>query len=95
MTNSKVAPSENVIRESTVWWREKNVREDLAKNSFIIILNIAAILYMKINKIPLNELDCQIAYFFGRISHKVGLVIFIHILYSILPGIGHGRVLSH
>lgn len=34
-----------------------NVRYDIAMNSFIIILNIAAILYMKINKIPSDEVD--------------------------------------
>lgn len=32
-----------------------NVRYDIAMNSFIIILNIAAIMYIKFNKIPLNE----------------------------------------
>ncbi|KAG7611074.1 hypothetical protein ISN44_As05g031890 [Arabidopsis suecica] len=62
MTNTNVSankPTATIVHESPsplrVWWMKTNVRYDIAMNSFIIILNIAAILYMKFNKIPFNE----------------------------------------
>ncbi|CAH8277360.1 unnamed protein product [Arabidopsis lyrata] len=62
MTNTNVSATkstETVFHESPsllrLWWMNSNVRYDIAMNSFIIILNIAAIMYIKFNKIPLNE----------------------------------------
>ncbi|CAL9224477.1 unnamed protein product [Arabidopsis halleri] len=86
MTNTNVSATkstETVFHESPsllrLWWMNSNVRYDIAMNSFIIILNIAAIMYIKFNKIPLNE-D---AYIIGRICHNLGFVIFLHLCYCI------------
>ncbi|CAL9224483.1 unnamed protein product [Arabidopsis halleri] len=89
MTNTNVSATkstETVFHESPsllrLWWMNSNVRYDIAMNSFIIILNIAAILYMKFNNIPSNEV-CKDAYIMGRICHNIGFVIFLHLLYCI------------
>ncbi|EFH45066.1 hypothetical protein ARALYDRAFT_330647 [Arabidopsis lyrata subsp. lyrata] len=99
MTNTNVSATkstETVFHESPsllrLWWMNSNVRYDIAMNSFIIILNIAAIMYIKFNKIPLNEVwisgikdssQCKDAYIIGRICHNLGFVIFLHLCYCI------------
>ncbi|KAL9281565.1 hypothetical protein AtEden1_Chr5g0121531 [Arabidopsis thaliana] len=91
MTNTNVSankPTATIVHESPsplrVWWMKTNVRYDIAMNSSTIILNIAAILYMKFNKIPFNEVaESWIAYAMGRICNNIGLVIFLHLLYCI------------
>ncbi|AED94266.1 transmembrane protein [Arabidopsis thaliana] len=91
MTNTNVSankPTATIVHESPsplrVWWMKTNVRYDIAMNSSIIILNIAAILYMKFTKIPFNEVaESWIAYVMGRICNNIGFVIFLHLLYCI------------
>lgn len=55
--------------------KNKNLQYDVAMNSFIIILNIEAILYMRTHKIPLNIYDAEsltfivaFYFFFGAAS---------------------------
>ncbi|EOA18686.1 hypothetical protein CARUB_v10007261mg [Capsella rubella] len=76
-----------------VWWMNKNLRYDVAMSSIIIILNIAAIVYMITHKIPLsrdtlaieNNILALKATTFGRIYHLFGFCVFLELLYLISP----------
>ncbi|KAG7543719.1 hypothetical protein ISN45_Aa07g036050 [Arabidopsis thaliana x Arabidopsis arenosa] len=64
MTNANVAatkPTATTVHEYPsrlrVWWMNKDLRYNIAMNSFILILNIAAILYMITHKIIAVESD--------------------------------------
>ncbi|CAE6206985.1 unnamed protein product [Arabidopsis arenosa] len=56
MTNDTtiVHESPSLLR---AWWMNKNLRYDVAMSSIILIINIAAIVYMITHKIPLNKAD--------------------------------------
>ncbi|CAA7055642.1 unnamed protein product [Microthlaspi erraticum] len=52
-------PSATIVRETPSllrrWWMNKNLQYYVAMSSFIIIINIAAIVHMRTHKIPFNN----------------------------------------
>ncbi|XP_020875623.1 uncharacterized protein LOC9304880 isoform X2 [Arabidopsis lyrata subsp. lyrata] len=93
MTNTNVAgtkPTATTVHEYPsrlrVWWMNKDLRYNIAMNSFILILNIAAILYMITHKIAaIENVLASKAYFVGRICHTFGFCNFFNLLYSVSP----------
>ncbi|CAA7055579.1 unnamed protein product [Microthlaspi erraticum] len=74
-------PSTRIVRETPsllrTWWMNKYLQYDVAMSSFIIIINIAAIVHMRTHKIPFNN-DNLVAFvvLFGMIYIISGIFTF-------------------